>query len=103
MAYHRPGWLGVTVGERRSVGRRRKLLERILSGRSDANIPFDQTQTLLSSLGFNERIKGSHHSFWREGMRERINLQPTREGKCKPYQVRQLRRTLLEYRKELGT
>lgn len=84
------------------MGRKRKLLERILSGQSDANISFDQARTLLSSLGFNERIKGSHHSFWREGMRERINIQPTREGKCKPYQVRQMRRALLEYRGELG-
>lgn len=87
---------------RGGVGRRRKLLEGILSGSSDANIPFDQTRTLLSYLGFNERIKGSHHSFWREGMRERINLQPTGEGKCKPYQVRQMRKTLLEYQEELG-
>jgi hypothetical protein len=35
-------------------------------------------------------------------MRERINLQPTGEGKCKPYQVRQMRKTLLECQEELG-
>lgn len=84
------------------MGRRRKLLERILSERSDRNIPFGQTRTLLSSLGFRERVLGSHHVFWKEGIARRINLQPTKEGTCKPYQVRQIRETLLEYREELG-
>jgi hypothetical protein len=87
--------------EEEPLGRRRRLLERILGGRSDANIPFEQTRTLLLSLGFNERTSGSHHIFWREGLARRINLQPTREGTCKPYQVRQMRETLLEYREEL--
>lgn len=84
------------------MGRRRRLLERILGGRSDANIPFEQTRTLLSSLGFEERVRGSHHVFWRPGIATRINLQPTREGTLKAYQVRQMRETLLEYREELG-
>jgi len=65
------------------VGRRRKLLERILIGRSDANIPFEQTRTLLKALGFSEKIRGSHHKFIREGVEELINLQEV-EGKCKP-------------------
>jgi len=78
------------------MGRRRKLLERILGGRSDANIPFEQTRTLLRALGFSESIKGSHHKFIREGIEELINLQEV-EGKCKPYQVRQMREVILKY------
>ncbi len=68
------------------MGRRRKLLERILIGRSDANIPFEfeQTRTLLKALGFSESIRGSHHKFIGEGVEELINLQEV-EGKCKPY------------------
>ncbi len=62
---------------------RRSLLERILSGRSDANIPFEQARTLLKALGFSESIRGSHHKFVREGVEELINLQEV-EGKCKP-------------------
>jgi hypothetical protein len=81
------------------VGRRRKLLERILSGRSDANIPFEQARTLLNDLGFSESIRGSHHKFVREGVEELINLQEV-EGKCKPYQVRQMRAVLLRYNLE---
>lgn len=43
------------------------------------------------------RISGSHHIFTRPGILERINLQ--REGsKAKPYQVRQVRKILAEYR-----
>ncbi len=79
------------------MGRRRKLLDRILSGRSDANITFEQTRTLLKSLGFSESIKGSHHKFDREGIEELINLQEIEGGKCKPYQVRQMREVLVKY------
>ena len=71
------------------MGRRRKPLDRILSGRSDANIPFEQTRTLLKSLGFSESIKGSHHKFDREGIEGLINLQEIEGGKRKPCQVRQ--------------
>lgn len=79
------------------MGRRRKLVDRILGGRSDANIPFDQVRGLLLHLGFVERVRGSHHVFKREDMVERINLQPTGEGNCKSYQVRQLREVLERY------
>lgn len=79
------------------MGRRRKLSERILRGRSDANIPFEQTRSLLRSTGFSERIAGSHHVFAIEDIPERPNIQPTREAKVKPYQVRQLRELLLKY------
>jgi predicted RNA binding protein YcfA (HicA-like mRNA interferase family) len=42
------------------------------------------------------RIKGSHHIFRKEGVRELINLQ--KDGnKAKPYQVRQIRTMLIEY------
>ena len=45
-------------------------------------------------LGFTERVRGSHHIFRREGVRELINLQ--RDGsQAKPYQVRQVRQAIL--------
>jgi hypothetical protein len=70
-------------------GQEQKLLTRILSGRSDANVPFEQTRTLLNSMGFSERVAGSHHILVREDVPERLNLlQPTREGTLKRYQVR---------------
>ena len=70
------------------------LRQRILSGESDANIRFDDLRTFLMRLGFVERIRGSHHIFRREGVRERITLQ--RDGShAKPYQVRQVRQAVL--------
>ncbi|MFA7269003.1 MAG: type II toxin-antitoxin system HicA family toxin [Sterolibacterium sp.] len=73
-----------------------KLLARILGGLSDANIGFDELRGLLKAHNFNERIKGSHHIFVREGVSELVNLQ--RDGsKAKPYQVRQVRTVILKY------
>jgi hypothetical protein len=74
----------------------RKLLERVLSGRSDANIRFDDLRNLLARLGFGERSRGSHHVFVRAGVEDMINLQ--REGHmAKPYQVRQVRAVITKY------
>jgi hypothetical protein len=74
----------------------RKVLQRVLSGRSDANIPFNDLRNLLSRLGFEERSRGSHHVFIREGVEDLINLQ--REGHMsKPYQVRQVRAVITAY------
>ncbi len=78
------------------MGRRRKLFERILSGHSDANIPFEQTRTLLKALGFSEDIEGDHFIYRKEGVPGRINIQP-QGAKCKPYQVRQIRKVLVDY------
>jgi predicted RNA binding protein YcfA (HicA-like mRNA interferase family) len=78
------------------VGSRRKLYDRIVSGRSDANIPFEQTVNLLVHLGFRERIRGSHHIFFKQGIEETINLQEV-GGECKPYQVKQIRAVLRKY------
>ena len=73
-----------------------RLLAKVLSGRSDANIHFDDLRRLLTRLGFEERTRGSHHAFVKHGIRELINLQ--REGQmAKPYQVRQVRAVITEY------
>jgi hypothetical protein len=69
---------------------------RILQGKSDANIDFDELRHFLKWLGFEERTRGSHHIFRRQGVRELINLQ--QEGsKAKVYQVRQVRQVVVRY------
>lgn len=73
-----------------------KLRQKILDGKSDANIRFEDLRNFLLSLGFVERIKGSHHNYRKEGVAEKPNLQ--RDGsKAKSYQVRQIRDTLRKY------
>jgi len=77
--------------------RRDRLLERILRGVSDNNISFLQLCRLLHRLGFQERIRGSHHIFAKDGVEEILNLQP-RGDKAKPYQVRQVRNVVVKYK-----
>jgi len=52
---------------------------------------------LLRHLGFDERIRGSHHIFTKEGLEDILNLQP-KEAKAKPYQVKQVRNVILKYK-----
>jgi predicted RNA binding protein YcfA (HicA-like mRNA interferase family) len=73
-----------------------KLHQRILEGKADANISFEDLRSLLVALGFVERIKGSHHTYRRADIAEKPNLQ--RDGnKAKSYQVRQIRQILRKY------
>ncbi|MCC7089002.1 MAG: type II toxin-antitoxin system HicA family toxin [Chloroflexi bacterium] len=76
---------------------REKDLQRVLDPRNDASIPFDVLVSVLQRLGFELRLRGSHHLFSREGVVEILNLQP-RGATAKPYQVRQVRRVILRYR-----
>ena len=64
-----------------------KTLARVLRGTSDANVRFDELCMLLKRLGFEERIRGDHHIFTRDGVEEILNLQP-RGSLAKSYQVR---------------
>ena len=81
----------------KGMARRDKTLDAILRGTSDANIGFGDLCGLLKQLGFEERIRGSHHIFTREDVEEILNLQP-KAGKAKPYRVKQVRGVLLKYR-----
>ena len=74
-----------------------RVLTHVLSGTADQNIHFDELRQLLISLGFQERIRGSHHIFARAGVTEILNLQPREGGKAKPYQVRQVRDVIVRY------
>lgn len=74
-----------------------KLLLKILSGTSDANIHFDDLCDLLKSFGFEVRTRGSHHIFRKEGVIEKINLQRA-DNKAKPYQVKQVRNSIVKYK-----
>jgi hypothetical protein len=77
--------------------RYQKLLFMILRGLSDNNISFNDLRNILLKLGFEERIKGSHHNFRKSGVIEKINLQKD-NGKAKGYQVRQVRNVILRFK-----
>ena len=69
-----------------------KILERVMSGQSDANIRFDDMCYLLLKLGFTQRQRGGSHIIFQYG-KDFVNLQNF-HGKIKGYQVRQVREIL---------
>ncbi|MCY3819425.1 MAG: type II toxin-antitoxin system HicA family toxin [Gammaproteobacteria bacterium] len=79
------------------MDRHERVLQTILGGRSDANIRFADLRALLFHLGFDERVRGGHHLFYKQGVVELINIQ-SRGGQAKPYQVRQIRNIILKYK-----
>lgn len=74
-----------------------KLLSKLLEASADSNFSFTDLCSLLENLGFEKRIKGSHHIYFKKDIEEIVNLQPDK-SKAKPYQVKQVRNLLLKYK-----
>ena len=70
-----------------------------MSGTADAAISFGELCQCLRRLGFNERIRGDHHIFTKDGVEEILNIQP-KGAKAKPYQVKQVRNIIRKYHLE---
>jgi virulence-associated protein VapD len=78
-----------------------KTLADVLTGRSDANIPFADLCHLLERAGFTRRQGGgSHVIFHKAGIDEILNLQPI-GNKAKAYQVKQVRNMILKHQPEI--
>lgn len=77
-----------------------KLMQATLSGTQERNIRFSDLQKVLTTLGFQCRIRGDLFIYWKNGIDEIINLQPD-GSKAKPYQVRQVRNLILKYHLEV--
>jgi len=84
------------------MARRQRVLQAVLRGNADFNIGFKDLCSLLGFLGFEERIRGSHHIFTKEGVEEILNIQ-ARGSKSKPYQVKQVRQAIVRYKLAGGT
>jgi hypothetical protein len=69
-----------------------KILDKVMSGRSDANVRFDDLCHLLLMLGFIERRTDGSHAIFQDGSRF-VNLQNI-GGMVKKYQVRRVREIL---------
>jgi len=82
------------------MGKYEKIFVGILFGRNDQSIRFTELVHLLRALGFNERVKGSHHIYYRQDIEEILNLQPN-GSQAKAYQVKQVRNIILKYRMEM--
>ena len=75
----------------------RRVLLRVLDGRHDAAIRFDDLCLVLLRLGFTMHVRGSHHIFQMSGVPELLNLQADAH-QAKAYQVRQVRRLIQRHR-----
>ena len=65
-----------------------KTLEQARAG--SQNLRFNDVTRLVERFGFKlVRVRGSHHIFSHPSIPELVNLQSV-NGKCKPYQVRQV-------------
>jgi len=68
-----------------------------------ANLRFRDVTRLVEMLGFRlARVNGSHHIFVHADIPELVNLQEV-DGKCKPYQLRQVLRLVDRYNLSLGS
>ena len=84
------------------MSKSQKILTDILSGRSDANIGFDDLCYILQRAGFTRRPgKGSHTIFHMDKVAEIVNIQPL-GSKTKAYQVKQVRDLILKYQLEIS-
>jgi hypothetical protein len=63
------------------------MLQAVLQGNANANIAFSDLRSLLRTLGFEERIRGSHPIFTKDGVEETLNIQAS-GSKSKPYQLK---------------
>lgn len=79
------------------MGKYSKLKDKILTGGADRNVDFSTLCQLLIRLSFDERTKGDHYIFTRDGIAEIINLQ-LKGSEAKPYQVKQVRGIIVKYR-----
>lgn len=72
-----------------------KLLLKILFSTNDNNIKFTELLKIMELLGFEMRVKGSHHIFKKAGISYRPNLQ--KDGSlAKAYQVKQIRKLIID-------
>jgi predicted RNA binding protein YcfA (HicA-like mRNA interferase family) len=79
---------------------KKKLLEKALSG--PKNIQFHDMIALVEAFGFRlSRVRGSHFIFVHPEIPEIVNLQE-KDGKAKPYQVREFLQLVELYDLEIG-
>ena len=73
-----------------------KILLEIVLFKNDKSIKFKDLCSALEYLGFQNRIKGDHYIYYKDGIDEIINIQPNK-NMAKPYQIKQIRNILLKY------
>jgi predicted RNA binding protein YcfA (HicA-like mRNA interferase family) len=84
------------------MSKREKFLAQLLNPAAATNLDFTSLVNLLLFLGFEQRVRGSHHIFTRAEVVEIINLQPAAGNTVKPYQAKQVRELIMRYQLAVG-
>ena len=75
-----------------------KIRSDILSGKCDKNISETDMSFFLDKIGvMHKRTNGSHMQYTIDNVPELINIQP-KNGKIKPYQVKEIRNIVKKYK-----
>lgn len=75
-----------------------KFRRALLTASSDRNIRFEDLIGYIRHLGFHIRMQGSHHVCTKPDVLTILVLQPQKDGAAKPYQVKQVRQLVQEYK-----
>jgi predicted RNA binding protein YcfA (HicA-like mRNA interferase family) len=76
--------------------KKQKLFQKLLN--SPRNILFNEFTTILEAFGFKFRhVTGSHHVYKHPDVADLLSIQPGKDGKAKPYQIRQFLKLVEEY------
>lgn len=80
------------------MSRYNKIRANILSGKADTNISKEDMLFFLSKIGaVYKGSHGSHIQYSIDGIPDLVNIQP-KDGKIKPYQVKQIRNIVNKYK-----
>ena len=74
-----------------------KTYNKIMSGKSDSNIKFNDLHNLLLNSGFETRQNGTSHIKYFHSKGAFTDLQIMHGGKAKPYQVKRVRQMLKDF------
>jgi len=78
------------------MARWQRVFRKLISGSLD--IRFDDFILVLEHFGFVlDHVQGSHHVFVHPEIPELLSVQPRKDGKAKPYQLRQFLKLVEEY------
>lgn len=79
------------------MSRKEKLIAKIMNQAQEKNVTFEELISLVVLLGFSlKNITGSHRVYTKTGIEEIVNLQEGKNGKAKPYQVKEVRKIINE-------
>jgi len=82
------------------VSKRAKLIEKILDRNRANNVTYDELCECAKEIGWQMKARTgtSHVVYWHADCVDLLNLQPGPNGKAKPFQIKQVRNSIINLR-----